>query len=306
MQTSFARSAKAHVFFQVLKLHATTFFFFFSAQLCIATFAGEDRYFPWQDFSESSALSAGWIMPCLLLMAVREVITTPFEGGWFLRSPWQVKSNVIVQWKASPCFVLPVLTTSRFSIQFSCWEEHRFARTKASPVNISHWLAGQMYLCSPSLVPPLSYLSVTLPFFRCSPPLPQTLPHLSIHPSSVFKHLSLIAGILLSSFSLPLFVCLSVSSSPPAHAAFVWVLSWNVLRDPVSNTGTRNIWHIFNSQGQLQLFIQRLRLNFPRFLLDLPQIAMCVCHILNQASFLCFPPLPATFHQIFQRLSSEF
>lgn len=80
--------------------------------------------------------------------------------------PWQVKSNVIVQWKAAPCFVLAVLTTSRFSIHFSCWEEHRFARTKASPVNISHWLAGQMYFYSPSLFLPLSYLSSSLSVFH--------------------------------------------------------------------------------------------------------------------------------------------
>lgn len=223
--------------------------------------------------------------------------------------PWQVKSNVIVRWKAVTCFVLAVLTTSRFSIHFSCWEEHRFARTKASPVNISHWLASQMYLFSP-LSLPLSpiFLPLCQSFILCTPilfqpPLPQTLPHLSIHPSSVFNHLSLIPGILLILF-LFLSLCLSVSSSPPAHTAFVWGLSWNVLRDSVSNTGTRNIWHIFNSQGQLQLFIQRLQLNFPRFLLDLPQIAMCVCHILNQASFLCFSSLP--FHQKFQRLSSGF
>lgn len=101
VQTSCARSAKAHVFFKCSNCMQLLFFFlFFFAQLCIATFVREDRYFPWQDFSEPSALSAAWIMLCLLLMAVREVITTPFEGGWFSPQPWQVKSNVIVQWKS--------------------------------------------------------------------------------------------------------------------------------------------------------------------------------------------------------------
>lgn len=138
--------------------------------------------------------------------------------------PWQVKSNVIVQWKAVPCFVLAVLTTSRFCIQFSCWEEHRFARTKASPVNISHWLASQMYLRSPSLFSPLSpiFLPLCQSFILCTPilfqpPLPQTLPHLSIHPSihpsSVFNHLSLIAGILLVLF-LSLSLCVFLYLPP--------------------------------------------------------------------------------------------
>lgn len=47
-----------------------------------------------------------------------------------------------------------------------------------------------MYLCSPSLFPPLSPIPLPLcqPFTLCTPilfqpPLPQTLPHLSIHPS---------------------------------------------------------------------------------------------------------------------------
>lgn len=161
-------------------------------------------------------------------------------------------------------------------------------------------------LLSLSPLPSLSYLSSSLSVFHSvhthsipASPVPQTLPHLSIHPSSV---LSYPARIQLASFSSSLFffVCVYL----PLNAAFVWGLSWNVLGDPVSNTGTRNIWHIFNSQGQLQLFIQRLRLNFPRFPLDLPQIAMCVCHILNQASFLSSPP--ATLHQIFQSTSSGF
>lgn len=208
--------------------------------------------------------------------------------------------------------MFPVLTTSRFSIQFSCWEEHRFARTKASPVNISHWLASQMYLCSPSLFPSLYYLSTSLSLFHSSVAASSTSDRASPIYPSVFR-LQTSISLLPASFcplSRSLFLCVFF---PPPYLplllltlAFVWVLSWNVLRDPVSNTEIRNIWHIFNSQGQLQLFIQRLQLNFPRFLLDLPQIAMCVCHILNQASFLCFPPLPATFHQMFQRLSSEF
>lgn len=123
-------------------------------------------------------------------MAVREVITTPFEGGWLLRGPRQVTSDVIVRWKAVPCVVLAMLTTSSFSTHFSCWEEHRFARTKASPVNISHWLASQIYLCSPSCLPPLFPIPLPLcqSFILCTPilfqsPLPQTLPHPSIHPS---------------------------------------------------------------------------------------------------------------------------
>lgn len=80
----------------------------------------------------------------------------------------------------------------------------------------------------------------------------------------------------------------------------------NVLREPVSNTGTRNIWHIFNSQGQLQLFIQRLQLNFPRFLLDLPQIALCVCHIFEKTRPASSRPAAQLSSQIFQRLSSGF
>lgn len=195
--------------------------------------------------------------------------------------------------------MLAVLTTSSFSIHFSCWEEHRFARTKASPVNISHWLASQIYLCSPSLLCHLC--PIPLPrcqsFILCTPillqpPLPQTWPHLSIHPSIFCLQPSISHSWHPSSSHPPsLSLSLCVFLYLPlllAHTAFVWGLSWNVLRDPVSNTGTRNIWHIFNSQGQLQLFIQRLQLNFPRFPLDLPQIAVCVCHIFKSGQF---PPI---------------
>ena len=277
----------------MLKLHATTFFFCPALHRCVWT---RRQIFPLtRFFSKSGAFKCRWNNAALAANGRPRGHNYSVWRRLVPPQPWQVKSNVIVQREAAHCFVLAALTTAGFSIQFSCWEEHRFARTKASPVNISHWLAGQMYLCTPSLFPSLLslFLPVT-PSFSTHPfysglLFPQTLPHLSIHPSSVLSHLSLRPGIHLVPFSLSLSflcVCLSVSSSPPARAAFVWGLCWNVLRDPVSNTGTRNIWHIFNSQGQLQLFIQRLQLNFPRFLLDLPQIAMCVCHILNQASFL--------------------
>lgn len=77
-----------------------------------------------------------------------------------------------------------------------------------------------MYLCSPSLFPSL-YVSVTLSFFCCSLLyLRPCLTYLSIRLPSSNIYLS-VAGILLSSFSLTLFVCLffpPVSSSPPAHA----------------------------------------------------------------------------------------
>lgn len=141
--------------------------------------------------------------------------------------PWQVTSNVIVRWKTVPCFVLAALTTSSFSILFSCWEEHGLARTKASPVNISHG-PGQPDLPLLSLSP----LTSPIPLLLCQsfilgtpilfqPPLPQTLPHLSIYPSihllSSSIYLSLLASFLppiLLSLSLSLSLC--VSSSPPA------------------------------------------------------------------------------------------
>lgn len=119
--------------------------------------------------------------------------------------------------------MFPVLTTSRFSIQFSCWEEHRFARTKASPVNISHWLASQMYLCSPSLFPSLYYLSTSLSLFHSSVAASSTSDRASPIYPSVFR-LQTSISLLPASFcplSRSLFLCVffpPVSSSPPAHA----------------------------------------------------------------------------------------
>lgn len=151
------------------------------------------------------------------------------------------------------------------------------------------WLAKSTS-CSPSLpLPyPSSSLSVShsphthsIPASSASDPASPIYPSIHLLSSTIYLSFSAIRPMPHPSLPVSL-LCVFLfpsSPSPLARAASVWGLSWNVLREPVSNTGTRNIWHIFNSQGQLQLFIQRLQLNFPRFLLDLPQIAMCVCHI---------------------------
>lgn len=117
---------------------------------------------------------------------------------------------------------------------FLCWQPPGLAFS--SPAGRNTGLQGQrLHLsiyhtdwpakCTSAL--PLSFPLSTISLRLChsfilllQPPLPQTVPHLSIHPSSVFKHLSLCCqhpSVLFLAHSF----CVSsppVSSSPPAHA----------------------------------------------------------------------------------------
>ncbi len=93
---------------------------------------------------------------------------------------------------------------------------------------------------------------------------------------------------------------LSLSLSLLGLSAFIGEISWKVRWDLNSNTATCNIWHIFSSQGQLKLFIERMLLNFPRFPLNSSQSALSI--ILN-ISWVVYALLVGTFHQRYQKLS---
>lgn len=211
--------------------------------------------------------------------------------------PWQVTSNVIVRWKTVPCFVLAALTTSSFSILFSCWEEHGLTRTKASPVNISHWL-GQPDLPLLSLSP----LTSPIPLLLCQsfilgtpilfqPPLPQTLPHLSIHPSihllSPSIYLSFLASFsphLSPSFSLSL-LCISLSSCLPVRTQQKCPEGLGF-----KHRNQKHMAH-FQLPRSITAIYPEIAAKFPkvssRFTTD---CNVCLSHFENQATFLA--PLP--------------
>lgn len=124
------------------------------------------------------------------------------------QQPWQVKSNVIVQWKAAPCFVLAALTTSRFAFTSPAGRNTGLQGQRLH-LSIYHtdWPAKRTSAPPLSFPPSPIFLPLCQSFILCKPilfqpALSQTLPHLSIHPSSVFNHLSLIPGILLILFLL--------------------------------------------------------------------------------------------------------
>lgn len=167
------------------------------------------------------------------------------------------------------------------------------------------------------LPPPLSlaYLSSSLSVFHslhthsipaCSSSASPI--HPSIHLSSVSNHLSPpFPSVPLSSSSL--FVCLSVPSSPPA--AFRARTQLNYPEGPSFKHRNQKHMAHFQLPRSITAIYPEIAAKFPkvssRFTTD---CSVCVCHILNQASFLLLLSLslcsPRLSHQIFQMLSSGF